>query len=189
MLQFFFFEKRDSRDLISRLYDEFQGNDFLPYISRKYVLGALRECGLMEDERYIRVFKIDTKYQTDLKKIARPSSEFKIRLIQKAFRDSGIKGIFIEDEIKRTVIPFTFELAEHNNEIEKYLWEFDYDGLKKYMKRLECLSLEENLDRKQELIYGYYEIFWRCYCQGLWEWKRQIDYLRVIVLKGDWKKY
>ena len=159
MLQYFFFEKKDSRDLISRLYEELQGQSFLSYIPRKYVLGALRECGLVEDQRYIRIYKADMKkYQSDLKRIAKTSTEAKIQLIQKAFRDCEIKGVFVEDGVKKSVISFQYELTDQSNEIEKYLWEFDFSGLRQYMKELECLSLEENLSRKQELLYGYYEI-------------------------------
>lgn len=159
MLRFFFFEKQDSRDLISRLYEELQGQGFLSYIPRKYVLGALRECGLREEGRHIRIYQKDMKkYQTDLKRVAKTSSESKVQLIQKAFKDCEIEGIYVEDNLKIKMIPFKYELVEQDNKIQKYLWEFDYAGLRQYMKGLECLSLEENLDHKQELLYGYYEI-------------------------------
>lgn len=157
MIQALFFDKKERLDLIARLYHALQEYELLAYIPRKYVLSALRECDLIVADGYIRLYRKELrKYLPELRKIGTQSENPQIQLIQRAFRDCGIVGIFDEQGTKRTTIKFNYRLERQSRPIENYLWEFDYVGLKQYLKKLECLALEDNLKEKQELVYGYY---------------------------------
>ena len=157
MTRAFFFDKKERLDLITRLYNALQEYESLAYIPRKYVLSALRECDLIVADGYIRLYRKELrKYLPELKKIGKESENPQIQLIQRAFRDCGIVGVFDEQGTKRTTIKFNYRLERQPRPLENYLWEFDYAGLKQCLKKLECLALEDNLKGKQELVYGYY---------------------------------
>lgn len=157
MIRALFFDKKEHLDLITHLYNALQEYEMLAYIPRKYVLSALRECDLIVDNGYIRLYKKELrKYLPELKRIGKNSDNLQVQLIQKAFRDCGIVGVFDEEGMKRTTIKFNYRFERQPQMIEKYLWKFDYLGLKQYLKNLECLALEDNLKQKQELVYGYY---------------------------------
>lgn len=157
MIRALFFDKKERFDLITRLYYQLKELETLAYIPRKYVISALRECDLFVDGGYIRLYCDEKrKYFSEFRKIGKDSNDPKIRLIQRAFNDCGIIGVFDEQEVERATVGFGYRRDCRQNQVEKYLWEFDYVALSSYLKTLECLELEDNVKQKQELLYGYY---------------------------------